>query len=55
MIENTNDCCTYKNQQKAKYNADNNKLNIKPEHNIVVQYCLGVYVGSMSIYGYKKR
>ena len=38
-----------------KYNTDDNRLNIKPEHNIVVQYCFGVYVGSMSINGYKKR
>ena len=26
-----------------------------PANNIVVQYCFGVYVGSMSIYRDKKR
>ena len=38
-----------------KYNTDDNRLNIKPDHNIVVQYCFGEYVGSISINRYKKK
>lgn len=37
-----------------KYNVEDNKPIITLEHNIVVQYCFGEYVGSMSIKDIKK-
>lgn len=48
-IENRNDCCTYKNQYNPKYATIDKAPTINPEKRIVNQYCLGVYVGSISI------